>query len=335
MTETAYYYPAPYWARSEHPWIKSLLLFFDDIAILLPHYMHGRHRDADPSLAGPLEERGLLRVLEPNDWVGPDMAHDLSNVMVELITGGTFDDLPKAQHYAELSMSRMGYSADVALAEFLVSELQERDLARPSEDGVSVPLHPTVRSTILVILAQLCRVSAKGRGLTFHPATSSAEAAQDLFKIFSRESMPSKGDLIRLDLEPVALDLALVPLEDVLQFRSENGESYKAYRRDLHRFMAELASVPEAQERTDLLLERQEELAEAALKTRREARRTLGKSLGSWSLGIAGSAWAVGTGDLFGALLAAAGLVAARTLKEPERVTAYSYLFEASRVFRT
>ena len=33
MTETAYYYPAPYWDYRSG-WVKSLLLFFDDIAIL-------------------------------------------------------------------------------------------------------------------------------------------------------------------------------------------------------------------------------------------------------------------------------------------------------------
>ena len=42
MNETAYYYPAPYWVFEESDWVKSLLLFFDDIAILLPNYMHGR-----------------------------------------------------------------------------------------------------------------------------------------------------------------------------------------------------------------------------------------------------------------------------------------------------
>ena len=43
MTDTAYYYPAPYWLPGDSNWIKSLLLFFDDVAILLPGYMYGRH----------------------------------------------------------------------------------------------------------------------------------------------------------------------------------------------------------------------------------------------------------------------------------------------------
>ena len=48
MTDTAYYYPAPYWGLEDSGWIKSLLLFFDDVAILLPDYMYGRHTDLPP-----------------------------------------------------------------------------------------------------------------------------------------------------------------------------------------------------------------------------------------------------------------------------------------------
>lgn len=63
--ETAYYYPEPFWGAGDGSWIKSLLLFFDGVAILLPEYMRGRHIAADPTLAGPLEDQGLLKVLEP------------------------------------------------------------------------------------------------------------------------------------------------------------------------------------------------------------------------------------------------------------------------------
>ena len=159
MTETAYYYPAPYWRGRDSGWVKSLLLFFDDVAILLPDYMGGRHRAADPRLVEHLEDRGLLRVLEPNDWISGDIADKLSNVILELLTNGAFDGLGSADYFAELSRSRMGYGADVELTDFLVDELQAKGLARPSRDGVSVPLHPDVRTTILVILAQLVRVA--------------------------------------------------------------------------------------------------------------------------------------------------------------------------------
>ena len=107
LKDTAYYYPAPYWLAAEGHWIKSLLLFFDDVAILLPDYMWGHHRDADPSLAGPLEEQGLLRILEPKEWIDAEVAERLAEVMVDLLAGGVFDGLPEA-HFAELSQSRMG-----------------------------------------------------------------------------------------------------------------------------------------------------------------------------------------------------------------------------------
>ena len=116
LPDVAYYYPAPYWGWRDGGWVKSLLLFFDRVSILLPGYMHGHHEIEDPTLVIPLEERGLLQVLEPNDWVDDEIATQLAEVVVELLTNGAFDDLPESDYFAELSQSRMGYSADVGLA---------------------------------------------------------------------------------------------------------------------------------------------------------------------------------------------------------------------------
>src|SRR4051812_30918652 len=87
-SEIAYYYPEPYWLAAEGGWVKSLLLFFDEIAILLPEYMRGRHVIADPTLAGPLEELGLLRVLEPETFVDEATAAQLAKVIEALVEGG-------------------------------------------------------------------------------------------------------------------------------------------------------------------------------------------------------------------------------------------------------
>ncbi len=65
------------------------------------------------------------------------MTNELAEIIVELLTNGAFDDLSHDVHFHELSHSRMGYRADVELADFLVDELQARDLAHLSEDGVS------------------------------------------------------------------------------------------------------------------------------------------------------------------------------------------------------
>ena len=333
MKDIAYYYPAPYWLADEGDWIKSLLLFFDEVAILLPDYMWGRHRDADPSLAGPLEEQGLLRILEPKEWVDAEVAEKLAEIMVDLLAEGVFDRLPEARHFAELSRSRMGYGADVELAEFLADELRQRGLARPSEDGVSIPLHPTVRTTILVILGQLARGAGERRGLVVHPATNWPTAATDLIEALSRESMPSCEGVVKLDLEPVTLDLSSIPLEEVLQLREEHREAHKAYMRSLRGFLVELGRINDPAEREAELLQRREEIAEMAHGNRRSIGRSVGKSLASWSLGIAGGVWSAATGDVLGGSVGALGLGPNLVPDAKETVGAYSYLFAVTSAF--
>jgi len=330
--EVAYYYPAPYWTADEGNWVKTLLVFFDRVAILLPGYMYGRHLTADPTLAGPLEDRGLLEVLEPNTWVDQKVTEDLATVLVDLLIAGAFDDLPSppGDRFQELSYSRMGYGADVGLSEMLVDELMTRGLARPTEDGVSVPLHPIVRTTILVVLGQLARVAGTRRGMAVHPATNDFTAARDLIRVLDREPMPSAGHVISLDLEAVTLNLDSVPLDDVLDFRAEHGDAHKSYMRSLRGFLAELAAI-DAQDRERMLLERRQELADAAHELRTTARRGFAKDLSSWSLGLAGATWAIAAADPLGLALTAAGLLAGAVPERASPPSAYSYVFSAER----
>lgn len=333
MIDTAYYYPAPYWSARQGDWVKSLLLFFDEVAILLPDYMRGRHTIADPVLAAPLEERGLLRLLEPKEWVDQEMTDQLAGVVMKLLKDGAFDDLPKTDYFHELSQSRMGYGADVEMAEFLVDELQARGLAKPSEDGVSIPLHPQVRTTILVFLGQLSRIAGEKRRMMIHPATNEFSAIQDLIQTLGQDYMPTRHRVVQLDLEPVTFDLTSIPLEEVLQFRDEHQSEYKSYARNLRSFMVELSMISDPDERDQLLLERRQEVADAAHDLQRTARRVLGKNLTAWSLGITGGAWSASTGDPFGAVVAALGLVVERVPVGGEVVGAYSYVFAARRAF--
>ncbi|MCY4328123.1 MAG: hypothetical protein OXC53_11120 [Rhodobacteraceae bacterium] len=334
MSDTAYYYPAPFWELQETEWLKSLLLFFDDIAILLPDYMHGRHVTADPVLAGPLAERKLLQVLEPKEWLDQEATERLAEIIVELLAHGVFDGLPESSHFAELSQSRMGYGADVELASFLVDELQQRGLAKPSEDGVSIPLHPMVRTTILVILGQLSRELGKRRGMTIHPTTNNFETISDLIQTLSIHTLPSRQHVVALDLEPVAFDLSSVPLDDVLQFRKEHQHAYQKYMRDLRRFMMELAEVNESEERESLLLERREEISDSAHELQQMGRRALRKNLVSWSLGIAGGVWSCSNGDPISIALSALGVISGSVPSGGDQFGAYTYIFNIGKTFR-
>lgn len=48
------YHHEPYWHAHQSDWIKSLLLFFDGVAVLVPDYMRDRPLFTDPTLAQPL-----------------------------------------------------------------------------------------------------------------------------------------------------------------------------------------------------------------------------------------------------------------------------------------
>src|ERR1700729_3072827 len=154
IPDLAYYYPEPYWLEGHVDSLKNLLLFFDGIAILLPRYMRGRESVADPILAAPMAEQGLLKILEPESFIDQDVTEKLITAITGLVTEGAFDDLDRSLTYAELSRSRMGWDADIELSQMIIEELTAKNLAYPSRDGVSVPLHPVVRTTFLVLLSQ-------------------------------------------------------------------------------------------------------------------------------------------------------------------------------------
>jgi hypothetical protein len=335
--EVAYYYPEPFWRLDEIDGVKTLLLFFDEIATLLPRYMHGRDMAADPVLASPLFERGLLRRLEPETFVDQQMTEELSTILVQLITDGAFDGLDQNVYYQELSQSRLGWDSDVSLATMVIGELQARGLAKPSQDRVSVPLHPTVRSTVLILLSQLARTAGQRQGLSLHPVTSHLAPIQRLMAALGKEQLPSAGHVVALDLQTVCVDLASVPLDEILDFRDEHGASYRAYSRDLRRILIELSLLP-GNERQQLLLDREEALQDTAADLRRAARGAWRLPFVTFALGAAGAAWEITQHDPLGAALVLGGGIAGAVgamASGTSSAGAYSYLFQAQHRFST
>ncbi len=330
LPQVAYYYPEPYWGITEGNRLKSLLLFFDKIAILLPRYMRGREVAADPVLAGPLESQGLLQVLEPEKFIDKVMTDSLTEVLTELIRDGVFDHLDHTVPYQALSRSRLGWDADVKLARKVLDALRRRDLARKSQERLSVPLHPVVRTTVLVLLSQLARAAGRRQGLELHPLTTSELAVSGLISTLSLSGMPSAGHVVMLDLESVTLNLEAVPLNEVLDFRKEHGGAYRAYARDLRRTIAELSPLS-AKDREQRLYDRRDELTDRAQELRQIARRAWRRPMVSAALGAVGAGWLAGGGILAGIFALGSGLVGAN---RPEaNVGAYSYVFEVQRAY--
>lgn len=93
LSEVALYYPGHLW-RNER-WIKTLILFFDGIALLVPEYKLEEPTAMDPELAGGLRDRGLLHYMVADQVVDKKATLALAQGITNLIKAGVFDTLVK------------------------------------------------------------------------------------------------------------------------------------------------------------------------------------------------------------------------------------------------
>lgn len=153
--DVAFYYPGQHWYDAD--WIKNLVLFFDGIAMLIPKHMEDHGTFDDYPIISSLKEHALFHVIRPEEKIGAEETKELAEALLEIIVSGRLDHLTKesrrdAKHssFGSLSMSRLGYYGDVELADFIFQELKARGLADDSADGVTIPMHRTGKSVIVV-----------------------------------------------------------------------------------------------------------------------------------------------------------------------------------------
>ena len=325
--EVAFYYPGWIW-RSDHA-IKNLLLFFDGVALLVPEYMRDRPSAIVPEMAEPLRSAGLLHFLEPEEVVDKPATEKLAAALTDIIASGALDSLGKEHtRFHELSYSRLGSVGDAGLTRMILDELKALGLARDTEDGVSVPLHPMVHSLVLVLLAQILVPHGRRFDLALEPATDQARLAEALTEFLSLPVMPSAGNVVATDLETVGVDLDSVPLDEVLSYRTECHDAYRAYRRAIRKFVRDLSLLP-ADGRAAALSDRTEEIQDLARDVERRSRKAW-KQPASFGLGIAGAAWSATSGDPIGLIVGASATLLGGIGSKPIECGAYSYLFRAA-----
>ncbi len=324
--EIAFYYPDPVWHRGD--WVKNLILFFDGIALLVPEYIRDKPFYSDPAIAEGLDQHGLLHIIEPEKVVDKNATEELAMAMTDIIVSGALDKLAsEGTRFHELSWSRLGYQGDAGLAQMIFEELKSRNLAKDSADGVSIPMHPMVRSLVLVLLAQILRPKGKQVGLDLYPATDRPEIQRALKELLSLPNVPSAGHVVTLDLQSVGVDLSSIPIDEVLGYRKEHLLDYRRYARNVRQFVRDLSLMSE-EERAIALRDRQEELEDLATGLRNTAQRAWKKPV-SFALSIAGAIWKITRGDILGGLLASGSSVTGAELIRKGETGAYSYLFDA------
>jgi hypothetical protein len=327
MPEVAFYYPNPIWMQGD--WVKNLVLFFDGIALLVPDYMQDRLEHFDPAIVTGLREHGLLHVIKPEEAIGKPATENLASILTDIIMSGALDALAKddATEFHELSRSRLGYYGDEKLADMIFGELKKRGLARDTEDGVSIPMHPLVRSLILTLLSQILRPYGATQKISLNPVTDRPRLVAALAEMLSLPAAPSHGQVVSFDLNAVGVDLGAVPIDEILSFRRENVGAFTEYRRSIRLFAYELNRM--AKEEKELAFEdRQAKLDEMAAELKRASRKAW-KKPASFALGFTGAAWTAVSGDPLGAVLAGAGAILGLEGSEKVDVGAFSYLFRA------
>lgn len=144
-------------------------------------------------------------------------------------------------------------------------------------------------SEILAALPQVLRESAEQWGCALQPITTHPHQAHALLDLFRVVQFSNIGHIVDGDVEPVALDLGPIPLNEVLAFRHEYGHAYRAYALALRNMLRDSA-ITAAAERDGTLPDKRDGLAEEAHALRRLARTTWRRPLSTYALSIAGSA---------------------------------------------
>ena len=337
--EVAFYYPGQYWGDPD--WVKNLILFFDGVAMLIPEYMSDHGRFEDYPIIASLKEHDLFHVVRPEESIGKEETEKLAKGLAEVIASGCLDHLtresrqePERSSFGSLSMSRLGYSGDEQLARSIVEELKARGLASDSDDGVSIPLHRTVRALILVLLSQILRSRGESMGLTLSPTTDQWRLVEALNEVISKpaSSTSTIGDIVSFDMAMVGVNLAGVPMDEVLDFRNQNYAQHRNYSLSVRRFARDLSIMP-VEERKAAFEQRQEELDDAARAIRSASRKAWGRPI-SFAIGLAGAAWTIQSGEITGGTIAAGGGIAAFLLSMADKAPdtgVYSYIFSARR----
>jgi hypothetical protein len=195
VAEFAHYYGYPVWNEEFADWVKSLLLFFDGIALTLPSTEMEQLIEFDPVLAQPLAEQGLLQNFP------------LDQVNVKPSPSGPWSE---------------GFK-----------EFTERYNQAKQRFG-DVPSHPHLFALALGAISTV--LSRDVTEFAIQPVIDNGDAASYVAAILGSHDN-GRAKIITDDLRHVGIDLQLVPLDEVLDFRRQHGAEYRSYSRDVRRFV--------------------------------------------------------------------------------------------------
>ncbi|MCG6498799.1 hypothetical protein [Kitasatospora sp. A2-31] len=326
--ELAHYCSGWIWDSALAGRMKSLLLYFDGFALLLPDNHFREVVAREDRLAGQLRAAGLLHNREPQAWLDADGARLIQeSVDRSLISGLAASAEGSRQYRVPLTDHHIG-PEDLRAA--LLAEMGEKGAAvrrRPDLGPDMIEMSQDTSAAVLMALglAAQRRISDHRLHLVGDlPGSGGRTTAA------TAEQVGPTSFVLHRDLVDTGVDLSRVPLDEIIDYRREHGSAYRAYARDLRRFVGELEGVEHPADRERLVRDRSEAIGDQAAALRR-ARRAWGRPLVSLALAGAGAAWTLHQADPVGALVALSGAAAGFTppAKAP---SCFTYLLEARRL---
>ena len=366
--EFALYHPwPPIDGHSLGEWVKTMLLFFEGVAILAPPAEGERLVTREEETLAPLADQGLFRVLNPADliqkreakailkfllsmasslkkqegaeqslWSGLLAEHRAKSAPYELHIapqeGPVADEVLRGgMIYSTRSLLRSVDDSVKETATMLWQVLQWHGLATSPDTYGNFRMHPIFWAVYEAFLAHSLYDAGLRAGLSLRPATDHEALIDTRNALLDVPGRPSSGHVIEFDLQQVTLDLSRCELSEILQFRDEYGAEYRRYIRDLREF-AVAASRAEGEERRRLMQDRRDALADAADELRRMSRDWWRRAASSICVGISGAAWSASSGTWPPAIIAALGGAVGMGAK-PKLDNAFSYLFRIEQSF--
>ena len=324
-----YYAGGWIWPDEQIDWVKSLLPFFDKLSLILPPELVPQAVRDDDVIAQPLIDLGILETRNPTDVLD----HKATTVIVESIRriieqreGDSLEEFAELVTAPEnrLTITATHFGIYDSEVEELLHDLQARGLAGTLDPKTGLfPLEHNVHAAVVGVCAQTMCLMDRAKGLDvvpFRPPTGRSALGPGPLKLV---------DVLSGDLASVGADLRRLPLDDVLAFREEHLRAYTKYMRDLRGMVRLVDTATDQVDRKRLLLDRQEELRDAADSLRRNVQRDGIKTGLSVGLGVLGAGVTFGAGAIgaiVAAVAAAVGLIPDSRVDSP-----YTYLFKLPR----
>jgi hypothetical protein len=319
--ELAHYYGDFTWNLGQTDWIKSLLLFFDGIALALPSAWAEEFIDSDPVLALPLTEQNLLRNFPPDEWLAVKADHILQlERLVEIFSDphGPNDDLSADEEVEAEQLISSFWGGEDRYGKFVA---RAHEAARQFGGSQANTMALLAASRSFLLQQNITKAAIQ-------PVIDDGNAAAYVAALIGQ--YPSiHAQVVLGDIANVGVNFESVPLDEVLDFRRMHGAEFRAYAQGVRNFVLMLSLMPD-QDRANELADRRDELQEAANQLNRLWRTPFVGKASALAFNLAGAAWTLAHGDpwasAFAAGATAAGLYSSSS---PRLGAAYSYLLSA------